>query len=120
MLLCTAREAFVKQTAFNNISHTEVSSKLFYSLTRVFFSHKFSRQSAKAALHFHLRMLGIHPLSNQRERLFLVVYEAYTVVSQLLNACKTRMECNSQSLRRPIFQTTEKKPPQSKVYQCVS
>ena len=37
MLLCTAKEALVKQTTFNNILHTEVSSKLFYSLTVVFF-----------------------------------------------------------------------------------
>ena len=36
-LLCTAKEALVKQTAFNNILRTEVSSKLFYSLIIVFF-----------------------------------------------------------------------------------
>ena len=35
-LLCTAKEAFVKQTAFTNILRTEVSSKLFYSVTNVF------------------------------------------------------------------------------------
>ena len=55
--------------------------------------------------------------------LLLVVYEASTVVSQLLNACKTQREGTSQSLRRvatPIFQTAEKKPPQSKVYLCGS
>ena len=33
MLLCTAKEALVKQTAFTNILRTEVSSKLFHSLT---------------------------------------------------------------------------------------
>ena len=37
MLLCTAKEAFVKQTAFTNILRTKVSSKLYYSLTIVFF-----------------------------------------------------------------------------------
>ena len=37
MLLCTAKESLVKQTAFNNILCTEVSSKLFYSLTIMFF-----------------------------------------------------------------------------------
>ena len=37
MLLCTVKEALVKQTAFNNILHPQVSSKLFYSLTIVFF-----------------------------------------------------------------------------------
>ena len=37
MLLCTAKEAFVKQTTFTNILRTEVSSKLFYSVTNVFF-----------------------------------------------------------------------------------
>ena len=37
MLLCIAKEELVKQTAFNNIIRTEVSSKLFYSLTIVFF-----------------------------------------------------------------------------------
>ena len=42
-------------------------------------------------------------------------------VFQLLNACKTRREGNSQKLRKvatPVFQTAEKKPPQSKVYLC--
>ena len=61
---------------------------------------------------------GYAPFPTRRDRLFLVVYEAYTVVSQLLNACTTRREGNSQSLRRvatPVFQTAEKKPPQSKV-----
>ena len=43
------KEALVKQTAFNNILRTEVSSKLFYSLTIVFFPHKFSQQNLKAA-----------------------------------------------------------------------
>ena len=37
MLLCTTKEAFVKQTAFTNILCTEISSKLFYSVTNVFF-----------------------------------------------------------------------------------
>ena len=37
MLLCTAKEAFVKQTAFTNIVRTKLSSKLFYSVTNVFF-----------------------------------------------------------------------------------
>ena len=55
MLLCTAKETLVKQTAFNNTLCTEVSSKLFYSLTIVF-PHKFSQQSLKAALHFCLHM----------------------------------------------------------------
>ena len=44
----------VKQTVFINTLRTDVSSKLFYSLTKVFF-HKFSRQSLKAALHFRSR-----------------------------------------------------------------
>ena len=37
MLLCTAKEAFVKQTAFTNILRTKLPSKLFYSVTNVFF-----------------------------------------------------------------------------------
>ena len=37
MLLCTAKEAFVKQTTFTNILRTKLSSKLFYSVTNVFF-----------------------------------------------------------------------------------
>ena len=37
MLLCIAKEVLVKQTTFNNTLRTEVSSKLFYSLTIVFF-----------------------------------------------------------------------------------
>ena len=36
-LLYTAKEAIVKQTAFINILRMEVSSKLFYSVTNVFF-----------------------------------------------------------------------------------
>ena len=36
-LLCTVKEVLVKQTALTNILRTEVSSKLFYSLTIVFF-----------------------------------------------------------------------------------
>ena len=36
-MLCTAKEAFVKQIAFTNILCTEVSSKLFYSVTNMFF-----------------------------------------------------------------------------------
>ena len=58
MLPCTAKETLVKQIAFNDILYTEVSSKLFYSLTMhiIFFSHIFSQQSLKAALHFvHVR-----------------------------------------------------------------
>ena len=54
-LLCAAKEVLVKQTAFNNILYTEVSSKLFYSFDNRFFSHKFSQQVLKAALHFHSR-----------------------------------------------------------------
>ena len=57
------------------------------------------------------------------DRLFLVVYEACTIVLQLLNTCKTQREDSSQSLRRvtiSIFQTTKMKPPQSKVYLCRS
>ena len=53
-LLCIAKEAFLKQTAFTNILHTELSSKLFYSVTNVFFPTN-SRQSLKAALHFRSR-----------------------------------------------------------------
>ena len=64
---------------------------------------------------------GYTPFPTQRDRL---VYKASTVVSpQLLNACKTQRKGNLQSLRRvatPVFQTAEKKPPQSKVYLCRS
>ena len=41
MLLCTAKEALLKQTAFNNMLRTEVFSKL--------------QQSLRAALHFRSR-----------------------------------------------------------------
>ena len=37
-MLCAAKEALVKQTAFINTLLTEVSSKTFYSLTIMFFS----------------------------------------------------------------------------------
>ena len=120
MLLYTAKDVLVKQTAFNNI-HTEVSSKLFYSLTIVLFPTN-SLDKASGLFFIFVRICRRYaPFPTRRDRLFLVVYEASIVVSQLLNACKTRREGNSQSLRRlttPIFQTAEKKPPQSKVYLC--
>ena len=37
MLLCAAKEALIKQTAFINTLRTVLSSKLFYSLTIMFF-----------------------------------------------------------------------------------
>ena len=113
----------VKQTAFNNILRTEVSSKLSYSLTIVFFPTN-SLDKASELLFIFIRVCrGCTPFPTRRDRLFLVVYEASTVVSQLLNTCKTRRNSNSQNLRRvatPVFQTAEKKPPQSKVYLCGS
>ena len=118
------QEALVKQTAFNNTLHTEVSSKLFYSLTIAFFPKTSLDKASKLLFIFVHVCQGYAPFpTKRRDRLFLVVYKACTVVSQLLNACKTRTEGNSQSLRRvatPVFQTTKKKPPQSKVYLCLS
>ena len=84
----------------------------------VFFPQILSRKPQSCSS-FSFVHISIRPISNQRDRLFLVVCEACTVVSQLLNACKTQWEGSSQSLRRvttPMFQTAEKKPPQSKVY----
>ena len=74
-LLCTAKEAF-KQTAFTNILRTEVSSKLFYSVTNVFFPQILSTkpQSCSSFLFEYVR-----------DTLFLVDYEACTAVFQLLN-----------------------------------
>ena len=121
-LLCTAKELLVKQTAFINTLRTEVSSKLFYSLTIVFFSTNSHNKASKLLSILFALCRRYTQFPFRRDRLFLVVYEACTIVFQLLNACKTRREGNSQSLRRvatPIFQTTEKKPPQSKVYLCI-
>ena len=90
MLLCTAKEAHVKQTAFNNILRTEVSSKLFYSLTTVFFPKSSLNKASKLLFIFVRVHWGYAPFpTNQRDRLFLVIYKACTVVSQLLNVCKT-------------------------------
>ena len=111
----------VKQITFNNILCTEVSPKLFYSLT-IFPTNYLNKASELLFIFVRVRR-GYTPFPTRRDRLFLVVCEASTVVSQLLNACKTRREGNSQSLRRlatPVFQTAEKKPPQSKVYLCGS
>ena len=123
MLLCTAKDVLVKQTAFNNMLRTKVSSKLFYSLTIVFYPANSLDKALELLFIFVCVCTGYTPFPTQRDRLFLVVYKASTVVSQLLNACKTQREGNSQSLRRlstPVFQTTKKKPPQSKVYLCES
>ena len=104
-------EVLVKQTAFNNILRTEVSSKLFYSLTIVFFPTNSLDKASKLLFIFIRIHREYAPFPTQRDRLFLVVYEACTVVFQLLNACKTQREGNSQSLRRvatPVFQTAAK------------
>ena len=88
----------------------------------VFFPQILSRKPQSCSS-FSFVHVGIRPISNQRDRLFLVVCEACTVVSQLLNACKTQWEDSSQSVRRvttSVYQTAEKKPPQNKVHQCVS
>ena len=60
MLLCTAKEALVKQTTFNNILRTEVSSKLFYSLTTVFFPTN-SLDKASELLFISLAYVGDAP-----------------------------------------------------------
>ena len=52
MLLCTAKEALLKQSAFNSILRTEVSSTLFYSFYIVFFPTNSLDKSLRAALHF--------------------------------------------------------------------
>ena len=113
----------LKQTAFISTLRTEVSSKLFYSLTIVFFPTNSLDKASKLLSIFVRVSRGYAPFPTRRDRLFLVVYEACTVVFQLLNACKTRREGNSRNRRKvttPVFQTAEKKPPQSKVYLCGS
>ena len=100
----------------------EVSSKLFYSLTIVFFPQILSIKPQSCSS-FSFAYIRDTPLSTRRDRLFLVAYEACTIVFQLLNTCKIQRQGNSQSVRRaaaPVFQTAEKKPPQSKVYLCRS
>ena len=86
MFLCSAKEVLLKQTTSNNILHTEVSSKLFYSLTIVFFPQILSTKPQSCSS-FLFAYLGDTPPSQLKE--IEVVYEASTVVSQLLNACKT-------------------------------
>ena len=83
MLLCTAKEVLVKQT---NVLYTEVSSNLFYSLTIVFFPTNSLDKASKLLLIFAHVCKGHTPFPTQRDRLFLIVYEACTVV-QLLNTC---------------------------------
>ena len=87
MLLCTAKEALVKQIAFSHILHTEVFSKPFYSLTIVFFPTN-SLDKASKLLFIFIRVHREHLLSIQKDCLFLVAYKTCTIVSQLLNACK--------------------------------
>ena len=82
-------EVLVKQTALNNILRTEVSSKLFYSLTIVFFPTNSLDKASKLLFIFIRVHRGYDPFPTRRDRLFLVVYKACTVVFQLLNACKT-------------------------------
>ena len=55
MLLCIAKEALVKQTAFTSILRTELSSKLFYGLTIVFFPTN-SLDKASKLLFIYIRM----------------------------------------------------------------
>ena len=80
MLLCTAKEVIFKQTALNNILHTEVSSQLVYSLSTILFSAIFFDKALRLLLTF---VHGICPLSNW---LFLVAHEPCYSVFQLLNA----------------------------------
>ena len=50
MLLCTAKEALVKQTTLNNL-YTGVFSKLFHSLTIVFFPTNSPDKATVVILH---------------------------------------------------------------------
>ena len=88
-LLCAAKKALVKQTAFINTLCTEVSSKLFYSLTIVLFSTNYLDKASKLLFIFVRVRRGYAPFPTRGNKLFLVVYEACTVVFQLLNTCKT-------------------------------
>ena len=63
---------------------TEVSSKLFYSLTIMFFlANPLNKASKLLFIFIHVRKGHTH------FQLFLEVYKACTNVFQLLNACKT-------------------------------
>ena len=85
----------MKQTTFNNILCTEISSKLFYSLTIVFFPTNSLDKASKLLFIFVCVLSGYSPFQIQRDRLFLVVYEGCIIVFQVLNACKTQREGNS-------------------------
>ena len=61
MLLCIAKEALVKQTTFTNILYIEVSSKLFYSLTIVFFPTNSLDKASKLLLIFVRVRKGYDP-----------------------------------------------------------
>ena len=77
MLPCTTKEVFVKQTTFNNILDTEVSSKLFYC---VFPTNSLDKASELLFI-FVCVHRGYTPFPNQRDRFVLVVYKASTAVS---------------------------------------
>ena len=65
MLLGTAKEAIVKQTAFTNILRIEVSSKLFYSLTIVFFSTNSLDKASKLLFIFIRVCKGYAPFNSK-------------------------------------------------------
>ena len=94
MLLWTAKEALAKQTTFT----TYYAQKYLYSLTIMFFLTNSLDKASKLLFIFVRVCRGYTPFLTQKDRLLLVVYEACTVVFQLINACKTRREGNSQSL----------------------
>ena len=70
-LLCIAKETHFEQTTFNNLSHTEVSSQLFYSLSIVFFSQILSTKP-QGYTSFSFPYVGTRPYSSQRDTHFLV------------------------------------------------
>ena len=83
MLLFIVKEVFVTQTTFNNMLHTEVSSKLFYSLTILFFLANSLNKTSKLLFIF-VRIHRRHAhFQHSKIRLFLVVYKACTIVFQL-------------------------------------
>ena len=88
MLLCAAKEALVKQTAFISTFCTEVSPKLFYSLIIMFFPTNSLDKASKLLFIFVRVSRGYAAFPTRRDRLFLVVYEACTVVFQLLTLIK--------------------------------
>ena len=87
MLLCTAKEVLSKQTVFNNILCTEVSSKLFYSLTVMIFPTNSLNKTSKLLFIF-VQVRKVHTLF-QLEGISYIpgsqrgLYHCFSVVKQL-------------------------------------